>query len=345
MIVLLLLLLYIILYNLQSISRKNNFFYLIAFLFLFLFYNFDNHSLHPDIEPYQNVFYSMSDSYKKSMDRYNWEYGYGLLNYVIHHIYPNFNLFYLIYSIILIVCNLITIKRYAVSPFLTFTLYFLSCFLSLFLMRQYIAMSICLLTIPYIIKRKIFPFILLSLIAATFHTTSFIWLLTYFIYKIPINVKGIIIFVGGAIIIGNSISVLLENMVELELFSKLDSYISDDVEEYTWKNFFISFMTLLYFILVLKKDVLNLNGVMKFFFLLYCVSLCFDVFNMLGTSFTAFYRLKLFYSFASVYLISYATMHIRNVETRTVAAIFFIVLNIYLANNTIESQGGLDFVI
>lgn len=344
MVLLFLIILFLFLYDLYR-NKQDNAFIIAAFLFLVIFYNFDNHSLHPDIEPYQDVFYSMYNTYEKSMGNYNWEYGYGLFNYVVYNLVPNFNFFYFLYSIIIISGGLITIYRYSENTFFTFGLYLTGIFFSLFLMRQYIAISICLLTIPYILNRKLIPFILLTSLAMLFHISSIIWLLAYFIYLLPMNKKGMLYLFGVIIGLAVVAPLLFETLLEFEYFWKLSAYSLDEAEKFTWKNFLISSFVLVYFLFMIRHEFFQLEGAIKLFFLLYCVSICFDFINMIGTSFTAFYRLKLFFSFSSIYLITYATLRIENKDIKVLSILFFIVLNVYLAYRSIQSQGGLEFIL
>lgn len=49
--------------------------------------------------------------------------------------------------------------------------------------RQCLAMSICLLSYPFVKRRKLIPFLLLVLLAFTFHKSAILFLVTYFIYN------------------------------------------------------------------------------------------------------------------------------------------------------------------
>lgn len=60
-------------------------------------------------------------------------------------------------------------------------------------MRQAIAMSICLLSIRFIQKRKIIPFVLLILLAAQFHHSAYIFLVMYFLGTRRVDVLNMLI--------------------------------------------------------------------------------------------------------------------------------------------------------
>lgn len=62
--------------------------------------------------------------------------------------------------------------------------------------RQCIAMSICLMSFFFIRKRKLIPFLLMVLLAFTFHKSAIFFLVSYFIYNRKINALNIILYGG-----------------------------------------------------------------------------------------------------------------------------------------------------
>ena len=66
-------------------------------------------------------------------------------------------------------------------------------------MRQAIAMSICLLSIRFIQKRKLIPFVLLVLIAAQFHHSAYIFLVMYFLGTRRVDALNMLITIGVTI--------------------------------------------------------------------------------------------------------------------------------------------------
>ena len=67
-------------------------------------------------------------------------------------------------------------------------------------LRQAIAMSICLLSIRFIQKRKLIPFVLLVLIAAQFHHSAYIFLVMYFLGTRRVDVLNMLITIGVTIV-------------------------------------------------------------------------------------------------------------------------------------------------
>lgn len=74
--------------------------------------------------------------------------------------------------------------------------------------RQCIAMSICLMSFYFIRRRKLIPFVLVVLLAFTFHKSAILFLISYFIYNRKINTLNFLLYGGFA-----TLSVLyLENI-------------------------------------------------------------------------------------------------------------------------------------
>lgn len=77
----------------------------------------------------------------------------------------------------------------------TFDVFMVLCFYELFFytffsitgIRQTIAVGLCLWSYKYIEEREIIPFVLLVLVASTFHKTSLIFLPFYFLYRVKIG--------------------------------------------------------------------------------------------------------------------------------------------------------------
>lgn len=77
------------------------------------------------------------------------------------------------------------IKKYSVFPLLSIFVMFAGPFeQSTYVIRQHLAVSICMFSIPFIIQRKLLPFLIFNLIAFSFHNTALAFLPIYFLYGI-----------------------------------------------------------------------------------------------------------------------------------------------------------------
>ena len=99
---------------------------------------------------------------------------------------------------------------------------------SLGIFRQMIALSLCLTTVPLILKRKPVSFVVVTCIAGSFHMTAFVWMVTYFLYAF-INrrqIKWAILIAAVALPIGE---ILMKPI--FELIERYHFYF-DNIENY-----------------------------------------------------------------------------------------------------------------
>ena len=131
----------------------------------------------------------------------NFEGGYLLFAWFFSHLFPEGQVVFIISAMIftISVCRFIYIN--SKDPELSFVMYIclgLYTFMAQGL-RQSLAMSICLFAIELAKKRKFVPFLLLVLLATTFHSSSIVFLLVYFIYGPKISITTGLV---GAVISG-----------------------------------------------------------------------------------------------------------------------------------------------
>ncbi|MBR1792384.1 MAG: EpsG family protein [Bacteroidales bacterium] len=116
----------------------------------------------------------------------------------------------------LIACYWHTFKKYSPYVVISILLFFLTNFSqSRYVVRQHLAVAICLLAYPYIIDRKLLPFLAVNMIAFLIHRVSILFFPVYFLYGF-VNQKNILwvsiiilfISVSSYFVISNYLSVL-----------------------------------------------------------------------------------------------------------------------------------------
>ncbi len=115
--------------------------------------------------------------------------------------------------------------------------------------RQSIAMSICLLSIEFIKKRKLIPFILMIFLASTFHKTALLFLPSYFLLNNEINLRNIfryLIFFFVVFIFNNIIVELANTLFRRNYYS--GNYESSGI------GFIFTFVFVLFLFLLSKKN-------------------------------------------------------------------------------------------
>lgn len=176
---------------------------------LWLLMAYRNYSVGVDTSTYKSFFYQFG-MYNVNSTLRNWffpfharfENGFIFLNHIVYNISPNFQLMIMVTSAIMIVCFTFFVIQlninYVIGLIAYESIFMANC---MNLMRQGLAICLCMVAFAYVIKGKPFRFLLFTYIATTMHVTAWIFLPIYFIRKIKLNKKGIIafLFVAGVL--------------------------------------------------------------------------------------------------------------------------------------------------
>lgn len=182
---------FIIVLSLVFRERKGNntsAYLMICFGLMLLLHTFFN----PEFS--DNYFYKIGFSEYKSMSfgevlKYNSpslkaETGYRVLCKLISYITSDWVVCMFVISAIMISGYFITVKEYSSICWLSILLIMTGPFSqSLFVLRQHLAMGVMLLSFPFILRRQFIPYLLIILIAFSFHQTVAIFFPTYFLYN------------------------------------------------------------------------------------------------------------------------------------------------------------------
>ncbi|MCG3859940.1 EpsG family protein [Psychrobacter sp. Ps2] len=132
------------------------------------------------------------------------EYGYQLLEYWLLHVTANYFWLLFITSFVIVYCYLSIIKKYSVN-------YWFSIFLFITLgvytfsfngLRQGIAMAMFTLATPYLLEKRLFPYLLVCAIGSLFHVTALFIIPFYFIVNLRVRpaYKIIATFFGSLLV-------------------------------------------------------------------------------------------------------------------------------------------------
>lgn len=160
-----------------------------------------------DYGTYQNIYNSplsifnfLSEYASSDLEIQSQEIGYVFYSSLCHLLLgDNFNLYLLLTNFILIVLFYKSLKRNEINTALFYLFFFLASRLYLqynfILLRQAIAMSIIWMwAFPLLLKGEKIKFILVVFVAATFHFTAIIALLSFFMVR-DLNTKRIVTFI------------------------------------------------------------------------------------------------------------------------------------------------------
>lgn len=280
----------------------------IAFLHLMFMHTFFDASLFPDLSNYYEYFNSFGNNY----EAVKLEIGWYFLNRVLHSISNNNFILLFFVSFVMLLSYIITINRYSAIPWLSIFIILCTVFYdSLFVLRQHLAIPICLMSIPYIIERKPIKFILLTLLAVSFHYSALVWFLAYFIYLLNIN-KGFYL----KIIIFSSLlyffmEIILNNVIMLTTNIRAYTVSNNTGGAGALKSAVVN-LSIIGLSLFCFGNPDRITGYNKLFFQLTVVAFFINFIDFFGTSFALFSRLNLYYSISSILLIPNALANINN---------------------------------
>lgn len=193
--------------------------FLILAIFMGIRFNWGN-----DYSAYLDMFYKNTFTNDFSKDYFieiltdeNSEFGWKILNML----FKPFGFFSMVFVLTFFEYFVLykAIKKY-VAPKWYWLAVFLFTFNSGFMltgcsmMRQYLAMSIVLLAVKYLVNGNAMKYVLCILFAATFHTSSLIMLPFYLVRFIPQNIdkKAMIWIIIGSFVYYRSVSILLSSV-------------------------------------------------------------------------------------------------------------------------------------
>ena len=161
---------------------------IVSISILFFILCFRSPSVGNDLIPYLNLFKRIG-----SIDiwNYNMEKGYLLLNKVIYLVNSNPRIFIVISSMIICIILSKFIQTNSEIVWLSYFLFVVFGFyeMTFNIIRQFLAMGICWMSLEKIKKREILKFLIYYGIAINFHQTAIFFIIVYFIYPLKINIK------------------------------------------------------------------------------------------------------------------------------------------------------------
>lgn len=166
----------------------------------------------------------------KSIKMYNWrfEFGYRLYNCLISQFFRNAHALLLVSAIVTMVLLFKAFKKvspipvYSVTFFLAAAMYYNT----YNMIRQYLAMVICVQALLFLMEKKRFKFVILTVIAGLFHTTAFLVLVCLLFSLIPYNKNRRYVYV----VIGLIVTVFFSSLVIflVRLMPKYSGYLNSE---------------------------------------------------------------------------------------------------------------------
>lgn len=308
--------------------KKNKSIYLVfAFGILLFFHAFrDPYSLF-DIPEY-------AEAYKEALG-YSWqrvltepfyslkcETGFRIIIKGIASLFSSYQMLFVITSIFLIYCFFNATRNYSVFYCISVMVFMTDSFAqSLFMLRAFVAIGILLLSFPFIIDRKIIPFLLLNLLAMSVHLSSVIFFPVYFLYGIK-NTKLLwttFICFGAALILyfNSIINIVIERY--LTGYSYYLVYV-DNYEGASWKMPALLGTLLIMRIVILRKHFFN-PGITR---LLSIISVLAFLVYVAGMGFGLTSRMAMFFTNMTFLILPDNISHMKNKKLGILIAVSYI---------------------
>lgn len=161
--------------------------------------------------------------------------GFGFINFIVKSFTDEYSILLFILAIIIIGLKINFILNFAMFPLLSILFWFGTYMGDIFFIRQSLAISITLIAFRYIVKKQFLYFIFWTLIASTIQVSVLPFILAYFIFRLKIKIRYLILGIIVSLILGRlldtsfllNIAGILNVMPDADRLSgKIDFYMS-----------------------------------------------------------------------------------------------------------------------
>jgi len=310
-------------------QSKTSLLAVIMFIQLLLLYVFNDNTIFPDTRYYLKGFdYSLTVGWNDvpKIQHFSteikfdlgWCYFTKLLSSLFNH-----NLILLFAAGFIFILSYFTvIMKYSLIPWLSIFLFIATVFYSsLFILRQSMAVAICLFSIPYIIERKFLKFLFFIFIAFSFHKTALIFVLLYFLYPLkidknfffPVIIMGLLFYSGFKFILHFSATYLPGFAIYDSNIFKMANYTSFSIA-----------LCIFVFIVICYYPFSQIENYTRLFFQMLLLFFMVELFRI-GIPGTMG-RLNLYFYIAVILLLPNAIQQISNINFKYISVIVIIVI-------------------
>lgn len=281
-----------------------------------------NHSVGSDSETYTRHFRSNLNIYNFEFEK-GVELGYQILEYILLRLQADYFWLFLITAIIVVYCYLTVIKKYSINyPFSIFLFITLGVYTFFFNgLRQGIAMAIFTFATPYLLDKKLIPYILVCLFASFFHTTALFMIPFYFLVNLRIKplYKILATFLGSLIVSRFLVTYIATTNERYEGYTE----VSEESGGLLTLGFYTILLLFIYFIIRLYK--IRDEYTIKLF-TFYALGVVFIIpVAMLGAMASGPQRLITYFTWTLVLILPVMFRKINNIYVTSTAVVLFLV--------------------
>ena len=274
----------------------------------------------------------------------DFEYGYIIYNKIISVIFNNEQALIIITSLIVVFSFSLFIRNYSKIPWLSFYLFVTMGYFggSFNILRQYLAMSIILFSLKYIIERDFLKFLICLIFAVSIHKTAAIFIVLYSLYKIRINSIYIILLSFFAIIIGFTSKYIIKFVLSGTSYSKFLGEIGSGLGKGSGEGMLIVLLLVFLGMLFFNKNLKKLDPNTNLWFHMIIVAI---FFNILALNLGVFERVMRFFTIAMIIVIPNILYFIKQKEMKLIGIVAVILLSSYyylgIVMTSYSSSGGI----
>ena len=266
--------------------------------------------------------------FRNNLDVYNFEFskfiepGYQALEYNLLKYTDSYFWLFFITALIVVSCYLIIIKKYSVnywfSVFLFITLGVYTFFFNG--LRQGLAMAIFALALPYLLEKRLIPYLLICFLGSMFHNSALFMIPFYFVVNVRIKPTYRILatFIGSLLVSGFLISYFAASNERYQSYADADQKGGG----YLTLGFYTLLLLVIYFVSHIYK-IRDKQFMQLFTF--YAVGVVFLIpIAMLGANPSGPQRLLTFFTWTLVLILPIVFKRINNAYVTSIAAILFL---------------------
>lgn len=303
----------------KALNRKSFFLPLVA---LSLFAAIRSYRVGTDSGTYTRHFRSNLNIYNFEFEK-GVELGYQILEYILLRLQADYSWLFLITAIIVVYCYLTVIKKYSINyPFSIFLFITLGVYTFFFNgLRQGIAMAIFTFATPYLLDKKLIPYILVCLFASFFHTTALFMIPFYFLVNLRIKplYKILATFLGSLIVSRFLVTYIATTNERYEGYTE----VSEESGGLLTLGFYTILLLFIYFIIRLYK--IRDEYTIKLF-TFYALGVVFIIpVAMLGAMASGPQRLITYFTWTLVLILPVIFKRINNIYATSLAIVMFLV--------------------
>lgn len=198
----------------------------ISSLILIFLFAMQDISVGADTTAYYNAFYYISSLSFKDIFWTGWEPGYLILNWFLGYFFDDGRILIVVLAFFILLPIFTHIYKESLWPELSLVIFVGTgmWMASMGIFRQWCAMAVLVFSYKYIKEKSFWKFILVILIAMSFHRTAIIFLLAYFISKVTLNYKNMIFSFAISIVLGFSGRYILQVLNQFARITESENF-------------------------------------------------------------------------------------------------------------------------